>query len=140
MKAWRASAAAMVVLTATLYGCDTTSLDGLGNQTFPASAEDVHAAALVALDRLSVAIDKDAKTDTGRWIYAHAPDRSLSVQVAQVATDSTRLSIIANGTTGPGDRATAAEILNQTALALEARRATKPPHTAKTARQPPERR
>jgi len=135
----RVAAAAVVVLAAALFGC-TSPLDGLGNQTFAASAEDVRAAALVALDRLSVAVDKDTKTDTGRWIYAHTRDRSLSVQVTQVAADSTRLSIVANGTTSRDDRATATEIFNQTALALEARRATKPEHTAKPAQQPADRR
>lgn len=133
------AAAALVALAAVLFGC-TSSLDGLGNQMFAASAEDVHAAALVALDRLSVAVDKDTKTDTGRWIYAHTPGRSISVQVTQVAPDSTRLSIVANGTTGTDDRATATEILAQTALALEARPAAKPTRTAKDPQQPAEHR
>ena len=133
------TAVALVALAAALYGCDTTTLDGLGNRTFAASAEDVRAATLVALDRLSVAVDKDTKTDTGRWIYAHTPDRSVSVQVTPVTPGSTQLSIVANGTTGPADRATATEILNQTALALEARLAAKPARTVKAVQPPAER-
>ena len=132
------AAAVFVALAAGLAGC-TSPLDGLGNQTFAASAEDVHAAAKVALDRLSVAVDKDEKTDTGRWIYAHTPGRSINVQVMQLAPDSTRLSVVANGTTGPEDRATATEIIAETTQALEARLAAKPARIAKNGWAPVER-
>jgi hypothetical protein len=133
-RSWRGFAAAIIALTLAGSGC-TGALDGLGNRSFAASPQDVLAAAKVALDRLSVAVDRDRTTDTGRWIYAHTPDRSINIQVEQVASGSTRMSVVANGTAGASDRATAAAIIAQTAAALEARVAGRPARAAKTVEQ-----
>ena len=133
-------AAAIVALAAAYAGCSSTSpLEGLGTQTFSASAEDVHAAAKAALDALTVAVDRDQKTDTGRWIYAHTPERSVNVQVVAVAPGSTRLSVIANAPSGAQDPVTAGEIISQTTRALEARLAAKPARSTEKMRQPVER-
>lgn len=101
------------------------SLNGIAYKTFTAPASDVHAATLVTLKRMGMKIEKDTQTDEGRAIEAAAVDRKIFIELERVTRSTTRMRVNVDKGEIFKDRATASEIIVQSAHSLENRIASR---------------
>lgn len=102
-------------------GIDHT-LSGISYKTFNQSMNNLRFAALQALDRMAMPIQKDAKSEDGdTWIIeAKANDRLIEVELESLTPRATRMRVIANrGIIFLKDAATSTEIIVQTAYVLD---------------------
>jgi hypothetical protein len=92
---------------------------GAAVQTFSAPLYEVHDVALGTLQRLGVIVTEEEKTETGVAVLrGKALERSVSVTLEPVTPAMTRVSVAVRSGLSR-DRATATELLTQTARALE---------------------
>ena len=78
----------------------------------------VRQAALLALTRMGIKVKSIGKTDTGEVVKATTADRNIDIELEAVTPSITRVSSVARRGLLLVDRATASEIIAQTANAL----------------------
>lgn len=103
------------------------TLDGIAYRTFSASIDDTRTAALTTMRRMDIKVQSDTKTNgaeskpEGREIVALAGDRTIHIELEKLTSRTTRMRVTAKQGWFWRDRATAGEIIAQTADALEDR-------------------
>jgi hypothetical protein len=97
------------------------TLDSIAYKTFTAPVEDLQGATLKTLKRMDITI-KENKADesgNGRRIVAVASDRTIEIELDRLTTKASRMRVNAKQGWFWRDRATATEIIVQTAQTLE---------------------
>lgn len=121
---------AVLLLAASLAGCDPISLTmlgvgtgagvahqmgGLAYKTFAEPLPKVKQATLAALNRMAIKPGNAEKTDIGQTIHAKAADRSIDIELESVTPSTTRIKVAVRRDGGfVMDSATAVEIIVQT--------------------------
>jgi hypothetical protein len=101
------------------------TLDGIAYRTFTASIEDTRQAALRTMRRMDMKVETDTKVaaaDTrleSREIVAVAGDRKIYIELEKLTSRTTRMRVTAKQGWFWRDRATAGEIIAQTADAVD---------------------
>ena len=93
-------------------------MDGTAYRTFTAPMPKVRQATLLALTRMGIKFKSIEKTDTGEVLKAATADRNIDIELEAVTPNITRVSSVARRGLMLVDRATASEIIAQTANAL----------------------
>ena len=93
------------------------SLNGVTYRTFTAPSAKVKNAALVALGRMAIKVDKTNKQGSDDIIVAKASDRSIEVELQALSPNTTRMRAVAKQGVFY-DNATAYEIIAQTEKVL----------------------
>lgn len=93
-------------------------MDGTAYRTFTAPMPKVRQATLLALTRMGIKFKSIGKTDTGEVVKATTADRNIDIELEAVTPNITRVSSVARRGLMLVDRATASEIISQTANAL----------------------
>jgi len=96
------------------------NLDGVAARTFTASAGDVRAASLGAIERMGLTIDSTTPQEGSEIIVARAPNREIEIELEPITKQATRLRVTARGSSIFYDNATAIELVAQTGKALDA--------------------
>ncbi len=104
--------------TATKTGVSYT-LDSKAQKTFTAPADQVKASLLLALRDMAFPIESEQKVDDGEWIVAVANGREVQVELEAVTPKATKLRVVVRQGWFWKDRATAEEIIEQTARGVE---------------------
>lgn len=129
---------ALLVLASVLPGCATAgltllgvgagvsagvateyTLNGIAYRTFAAGPDSVHDATLAALTRMAMTVTTDDSTADGRAITALASERSVEIELQALTAKTTRMRVTVKNGVFFRDRATAGEIIAQTASALD---------------------
>jgi hypothetical protein len=97
------------------------TLDSVAYKTFTAPVEDLQGATLKALKRMEITIkeNKAGESGNGRRIVAVASDRTIEIELDRLTTKVSRMRVNAKQGWFWRDRATATEIIVQTAQTLE---------------------
>lgn len=95
------------------------TLNGIAYKTFTASSEDVHTATLITLKRMGMFIKEDKATERGFQLHAQAVERDIHIELERVTTRTTRMRVSVDKGDIFKDRATAAEIITQSAYTLD---------------------
>lgn len=95
------------------------TLNGIAYKTFTAPAADVRRASLKTLKRMGMKVTKDKSTKEGFSIRATAMDREIYIDLERVTQVTTRMRIDVDKGEIFKDRATASEIIVQTAYTLD---------------------
>jgi hypothetical protein len=97
------------------------TLDSVAYKTFTAPVEDLQGATLKALKRMDISIkeNKASESGNGRRIVAVASDRTIEIELDRLTTKASRMRVNAKQGWFWRDRATATEIIVQTAQTLE---------------------
>lgn len=120
---------AAVICAAVLSGCEamaitamgvgasagvTQTLNGIAYRTFTAPAPQVKVAAMAALRKMGIRVQRTEKVDGAEVIKANASDREIELELESLSPNTTRLRATARK--GPifYDSATATEIILQT--------------------------
>ena len=126
---------ALVVMGASLSGCGALAITALGvgasagvshtasgtsYRTFTASAAQVKAASLAALNKMGVTVEGIAKTDSGELIKGNSADRSIEIELEAMSKSTTQMRASAKRNLFVHDAATAKEIVEQTERAMAA--------------------
>jgi predicted NAD/FAD-binding protein len=119
-------------------GVDYT-LNGIAYKTYTAPMDDVRVATRAALENMAIAITKDEAAEKGWQYEGLANERVIRVELQELTPRTTRIRVVAEDGVFFKDRATAAEIIYQTADALDhprtkAARAAKPKAKPKPAK------
>ncbi|HEU4460824.1 MAG TPA: DUF3568 family protein [Methylibium sp.] len=134
--ACRAGVLALIAACAGLGGCGTVALTALGigasagvnhtangssSRTFTASAPQVRTASLVALQRMSIAVESIEQRDGTEVIKAKSADRKIEIELEAMNKSTTQMRATAKHNLFVHDAATAKEIVEQTQQALQTR-------------------
>jgi hypothetical protein len=95
------------------------TLDSIAYKTFSASLEGVHGATRKALRRMDIGVQEDQPTDSGRKVVAVAGNRTIEIELDRLTSQTSRMRVNAKQGRFFKDRATATEIIVQTARTLE---------------------
>lgn len=101
------------------------TLDGIAYRTFTASVDDTRLAALRTLRRMDMKIESDTKTPAAegtletREIVANAGNRKVYIEFEKLTSRTTRMRVTAKQGWFWRDRATAGEVVAQTADAVD---------------------
>lgn len=97
------------------------TLDSVAYKTFTAPVEDLQGATLKALKRMDITIKENKTNESGhaRRIVAVASDRTIEIELDRLTTKVSRMRVNAKQGWFWRDRATATEIIVQTAQTLE---------------------
>jgi Protein of unknown function (DUF3568) len=95
------------------------TLDSIAYKTFAASLEGVHGATRQTLRRMDIAVQEDQPSATGRTLVAVAGDRTIAIELDRLTSRTSRMRVNAKQGWFFKDRATATEIIVQTAQTLE---------------------
>jgi Protein of unknown function (DUF3568) len=95
------------------------TLDSIAYKTFAASLEGVHGATRQTLRRMDIAVQEDQLRETGRTLVAVAGDRTIAIELDRLTSRISRMRVNAKQGWFFKDRATATEIIVQTARTLE---------------------
>ncbi len=97
------------------------TLDSVAYKTFTAPVEDLQGATLKTLKRMDITIkaNKASESGSGRRIVAVAGDRDVEIELDRLTTKVSRMRVNAKQGWFWRDRATATEIIVQTAQTLE---------------------
>ncbi len=95
------------------------TLDSIAYKTFTASAEELQAATLKTLTRMDMPVHENQPTESGRRIAAVAGDRSVEIELDRLTGRAARMRVTVKQGWFFRDRATATEIIVQTARTLE---------------------
>ncbi|MBE9398548.1 hypothetical protein IOQ59_14925 [Pontibacterium sp. N1Y112] len=106
----------------TLFGVGTATgvgytLNGYAHKTFTAPVSGVRSAAKTALRRMDIKIEDRQVTDEGETIIAKAAGWKIEIFLEPISSKTTRMRSVAKKDLQV-DRATAAEIIAQTEIAL----------------------
>ena len=95
------------------------TLDSVAYKTFAASEADLRAATLQTLKRMAIDVAETQKTETGTDITATAGDRTVEVEIDRITPRTSRMRVVVKKGWLFRDRATAGEIIVQTADTLD---------------------
>lgn len=98
------------------------TLTGGAYRTFTAPLDEMHEATLATLNLMGIELKEDQSTVNGREIEATAARRTIEIELEPLTHATTLMYVIVKRGFFLRDRATIAEIIFQTELALEARR------------------
>lgn len=99
------------------------TLDSIAYKTFVASEAELSAATLQAFKRMAIEVTETGKTETGTDITATAGDRTVEVEIDRITPKTSRMRVVVKKDWFLRDRATAGEIIVQTADTLESKSA-----------------
>lgn len=124
----------MLLVMATTVACEPVSITmlgvgagagvahhmgGIAYKTFTEPQPKVKKAALAALKRMAIQVDKVEKIDNGEMIKARAMDRNIEIELESLTPNTTRMRAVARKEGGLlVDSATAVEIIMQTEKSL----------------------
>jgi hypothetical protein len=94
------------------------TLNSVAYKTFSA-LEGVHGATRQTLRRMDITVREDQPTDSGRKVLAVAGDRTVEIELDRLTSQTSRMRVDAEQGWFFKDRATATEIIVQTARTLE---------------------
>jgi hypothetical protein len=95
------------------------TLDSIAYKTFTTPLAGLHHATRTTLGRMDITVQEDQPTDAGRKVVAVAGDRSIAIELDRLTTQTSRMRVNAKQGWFFKDRATATEIIVQTAQTLE---------------------
>jgi hypothetical protein len=95
------------------------TLDSIAYKTFTAPVESLEAATLKTLERMAIEVKEKEKTDRGVKISAKAGDRDVDIELDRLTSQTARMRVDASLKWIFKDRATAVEIIAQTAQTLD---------------------
>jgi hypothetical protein len=95
------------------------TLDSVAYKTFAASEADLRAATTRTLKRMAIEITETQKTESGTDITATAGDRTVDVEIDRITPKTSRMRVVVKKGWFLRDRATAGEIIAQTADTLD---------------------
>jgi hypothetical protein len=95
------------------------TLDSIGYKTFTTPVENLETATLKTLKRMDIEVKEKEKTDSGIKISAKAGDRDVDIELDRLTSQTARMRVDATLKWIFKDRATAVEIIAQTAQTLE---------------------
>ena len=99
------------------------TLDSIAYKTFAASEADLHTATLQALKRMAIDVTETQKVESGTEITATAGDRIVDIEIDRITPKTSRMRVVVKKGWVFRDRATAGEIIVQTADTLDNRTA-----------------
>jgi len=97
------------------------TLDSIAYKTFTASETELRAATLQTLKRMAMDVTETQKTDDGSEITATGGDRSIDIEIDKITPKTSRMRVVVTKGWVFRDRATAGEIIAQTADMLDSR-------------------
>ena len=95
------------------------TLDSIAYKTFAASETELRAATLQTFKRMAIEVTETQKTETGTDITATAGDRTVEVEIDRITPKTSRMRVVVKKGWFLRDRATAGEIIVQTADTLD---------------------
>ena len=95
------------------------TLSGTAERTFTASLAEVHRATRAALRRMDIRVDRDDVDTDERRITCQAGDRQIEIHLRQLAPRTTMQTVVVAYNAILRDRATAREVILQTARTVE---------------------
>ena len=95
------------------------TLDSIAYKTFAASETELRAATLQTFKRMAIEVTETQKTETGTDITATAGDRTVEVEIDRITPKTSRMRVVVKRGWFLRDRATAGEIVVQTADTLD---------------------
>jgi hypothetical protein len=95
------------------------TFDSIGYKTFTTPVENLEAATLKTLKRMDIEVKEKEKTDSGIKISAKAGDRDVDIELDRLTSKTARMRVDATLKWIFKDRATAVEIIAQTAQTLD---------------------
>lgn len=99
------------------------TLDSIAYKTFTASEADLRAATNQTFKRMAIDVAETRKTEAGTEITATAGDRTVEVDIDRITPKTSRMRVVVKQGWFFRDRATAGEIIAQTADTLDSRSA-----------------
>jgi hypothetical protein len=95
------------------------TLDSIAYKTFAGSETELRAAMLQTFKRMAIEVTETQKTESGTDITATAGDRTVEVEIDRITPRTSRMRVVVKKGWFLRDRATAGEIVAQTADALD---------------------
>jgi hypothetical protein len=95
------------------------TLDSVAYKTFAASEPDLRAATLKTLKRMAMDVTAKQMTETGSEITAAAGDRTVEIELDRITARTSRMRVVVKKGWILRDRATAGELIVQTARVLD---------------------
>ena len=112
------------------------SLDSIAYKTFTAPVEGLETAVVKSLERMAITVDSRETVESGRKLTATAGDRDIEIELDRLTARTSRMRVVAKQGWFFRDRATANEIIAQTAQTLDDEpRLTQAPPAAKLRRE-----
>lgn len=99
------------------------TLDSIAYKTFAASETELRAATLQTFKRMAIEVTETQKTETGTDITATAGDRTVEVEIDRITPKTSRMRVVVKKGWFLRDRATAGEIIVQTADTVDSKSA-----------------
>ena len=97
------------------------TLDSIAYKTFAASETELRAATLQTFKRMAIEVTETRKTESGTDITATAGDRTVEVEIDRITARTSRMRVVVKKGWFLRDRATAGEIIVQTADTLDSK-------------------
>jgi len=97
------------------------TLDSIAYKTFAASETELRAATLQTFKRMAIEVTETQKTESGTDITATAGDRTVEVEIDRITARTSRMRVVVKKGWFLRDRATAGEIIVQTADTLDSK-------------------
>ncbi len=99
------------------------TISGITYRTFATPAEEVRLSTLATLERMDMEVQGEMVTEDGFHITASANQRAIEIDLERLSSGTTRMRVVAHrGEIFFKDRATAQEIVLQTAATIEDRK------------------
>src|SRR5712692_3579518 len=95
------------------------TLDSVAYKTFASSEPELRAATLRTLKRMAMDVTAKQTTDTGTEITAAAGDRTVEIELDRITPKTSRMRVVVKKGWIFRDRATAGELIVQTARTLD---------------------
>jgi len=117
-------AGAGLVLLGTGAGVSTGTgvsytLDSIAYKTFTVPVENLQSATLTTLKRMDITVKENKPSESGRIITAAASGRNIEIELDRLTAQTSRMRVNAKQGWLMRDRATATEIIVQTAQTLD---------------------
>lgn len=97
------------------------TLDSVAYKTFTASETELRSATVQTLKRMAMDVTETQKTGTGSDITATGGDRTIEIEIDKITARTSRMRVVVKKGWIFRDRATAGEIIAQTADTLDSR-------------------
>ena len=97
------------------------TLDSIAYKTFAASETELRAATLQTFKRMAIEVTETQKTESGTDMTATAGDRTVEVEIDRITARTSRMRVVVKKGWFLRDRATAGEIIVQTADRLDSK-------------------
>jgi len=95
------------------------TLDSVAYKTFAASEPELRSATLRTLKRMAMDVTAKQTTETGSEITASAGDRTVEIELDRITAKTSRMRVVVKKGWVFRDRATAGELIVQTARTLD---------------------